>query len=560
MAITNRCSKTSVFALACSMLAQSSAFGQGVPTESPEEQVLRGTVVNRLTHEPIGRALVFSPGKEFATLSDNDGHFALALPRSREGDAGKVNWPNALTALKPGFVEDPNQWYPAVPGMELTIAVTPEALVIGHVQLPSAEAMDGIEVEIYRRQVEDGRPHWVSAGVTRTKSNGEFRFAELAAGSYKLLTRELIDRDPVSSYPGGQVFGYPPAYFPNASDFSKAETIQLAAGQTVQTAISLVEQAYYPVKVPVMNVSAGTTVRVSVSPQGRQGPGYSLVYHDAGQIEGLLPNGSYTIEATSGEPAPRSGSVNIRVQGGAREGPRLIMVPNHAIPVNVKEEFTSPSESGSPAVIARGSKRALQGAYLRLYLVPVDDFDGRGRASLGSSSGAGENDLLIEDVRPGRYWVKVRSSRGYASSITSGGIDLEHQPLVVPARGPIEITMRDDWAEIDSTVEGIAAGSGGESPNRSGLVSPASSAHVYFVPQPDSPGEFREALVAPDGKLNLSRLPPGVYRVLVFDRPQADLEYHDPEAMRAYETEGPLLRLAPGQNPPLRLQVSAISE
>jgi hypothetical protein len=559
--MSNRPSTTSVFALACSILVLSSAFGQGVQTESPQEETIRGTVVNSLTHEPIGRALVFSPDEEFATLTDNDGHFALAFPSSQDEPVSGRYAPNVLIARKPGFVESPDELYPVVPGKELIILLTPEALVIGRVNLPSAEATDGIEVEIYRRQVEGGRAHWVSAGSTRTKSNGEFRFAELPAGSYKLLTHELLDRDPVSFHPGIQVVGYPPVYFPNASDFSKAETIQLAAGQTVQAAISLVEQAYYSVKVPVTNAPAEAGIAVSVSPQGRKGPGYLLSYSQAGQIEGLLPNGTYTIEATSGGPVARTGLVNIRVQGGAVEGPRLVMVPNDAIPVAVKEEFASSENRTPPEVISQGSKRSPQRpeTYLRIYLDPLDEFDRPRLALLGSSPGAGDS-RLINDVQPGRYWVEVRSSRGYASSVTSGGIDLEHQPLVVPSRGPIEITMRDDWAEIDGTVEGIAAGSGAEGLNRSGWVSAESSAQVYFVPQPNSPGEFRDASVAPDGKINLSQVPPGLYRVLAFERPQADLEYHDPAANRAYDGQGQLIRLAPGQNEPLRLQVISMSE
>jgi hypothetical protein len=550
-----RRSATSIFSLACSILALSSAFGQGVQSETPEEETIRGTVVNSVTHEPIGRALVRSPDQQLATLTDNDGHFALALDAEDGKPLSSRSWGSALTARKPGFLERSSV---AVPGKELTIALTPEALVIGHVLLPSSEAPDRLQVEIYRREVEDGQAHWVSAGATRTKSNGEFRFAELAAGSYKLLTRELLDRDPVNVHPGGQLFGYPPVYFPNATDFASAETIQLAAGQTVQAAISLVEQAYYSVKVPVANGSAAGGIMVSVSPQGRKGPGYSLGYNAGGQIEGLLPNGTYTIEGTSFAPIAASGLVSITVKGGAVEGPRLIMVPNRAIPVEVKEEFTSPEDSASPGVSPRGPKGSLKGpgTYLTLYLDPADDVAERRGISPHSSPGSGDDSLLIENAKPGSYWVKVRSTRGYASSITSGGIDLRHEPLVVPSSGPIEITMRDDWAEVDGTVEGIAAIIGAESPNRSGLFSP----EVYFVPQPDNPGEFRDARVAPDGKINSTQVPPGLYRVLAFDRPQADLEYRDPEVMRAYESEGQLIRLAPGPNEPLRLQVISSSE
>jgi hypothetical protein len=559
--MSNRRSAKSILTFTCSILALSSAFAQGVQPEAADEETIRGTVVNSVTHEPIGRALVLSTDR-FATLTDNEGHFAFVFSTSRDGQAGKMDWTRALTARKPGFVER-SQWYTVVRGKEPTIALTPEALVIGHVLLPSSEAPDKIQVEIYRRQVADGTARWVPAGETTTKSNGEFRFADLVAGSYKLFTRELLDRDPLSLHRGGQLFGYPPVYFPNANDFSSAETIQVAAGQTAQVAISLVEKPYYSVKVAITNAPAHAGIMVSVSPQGHRGPGYLLSYNPAGQtIEGLLPSGTYVIAATSGGPTSATGSVTITVKGGAVQGPKLILVYNRAIAVNVKEEFTSPPDGGPQGAVFgglapafRGSKKGLQGPmrYLRLYLDPVDDFDERRRASLGSSAGMGNDSLVVDDVPPGRYWVRVHSSRGYASSVTSGGIDLERQPLVVPSSGPIEITMRDDWAQVDGTVEGSAAAGGAGSPNRS--ASAESSARVYFVPQPDSPGEFREASVTSEGKFNPAQVPPGLYRALAFDRPQENLEYHDPEAMRAYETQGQLIRLEPGQNQPLRLQV-----
>jgi hypothetical protein len=549
--MSNRRSAKSIFALTGSILALSSAFAQGVQPETADEDTIRGTVVNSVTHEPIGRAMVLSSGREFATLTDNEGHFALIVPSSREGTEGKIDWPSALTARKPGFVDE--SWYPTVRGRQLTIALTPEALVIGHVLLPSSEAADRLFVEIYGRYVADGTARWHLRGSTMTKSNGEFRFAELEAGSYKLLTRELLDRDPVSFHPGGPLFGYPPVYFFNAPDFSSAEAIRLAAGQTAQVEMSLVEQAYYPVKVAVTH-PPGAGIAVSVSPLGHKGPGYSLGYN-GDQIVGLLPNGTYTIEATSYGPIAAAGLVNITVKGGAVEGPRLIMVPSRAIPVKVKEEFTSPANSRPQGVIFRRSRKGLQGpgTYLSLELDPVDDLDVRRPASFHSSPGAEDDSLLIEGAPPGRYWVRIRSSQGYASSVTSGGIDLERQPLVVPSSAPIEVTMRDDWAQVDGIVEGFAATGGGGSPNRS--TSPESSYHVYFVPQPDSPGEFREATVTAEGKLNASQVAPGLYRVLAFDRPRDNFEYHDPEAMRAFETEGQLIRLEPGQNQALRLQV-----
>jgi len=55
-------------------------------------------------------------------------------------------------------------------------------------------------------------------------------------------------------------------------------------------------------------------------------------------------------------------------------------------------------------------------------------------------------------------------------------------------------------------------------------------------------------------------MPPGTYRVLAFDRPQPDLEYRNPEAMKAYDAKGQLVRLIAGQKEHLHLQLVSPAE
>jgi len=124
--------------------------------------------------------------------------------------------------------------------------------------------------------------------------------------------------------------------------------------------------------------------------------------------------------------------------------------------------------------------------------------------------------------------------------------------------------MRDDWAEVEGTVEGIAKSLSETEMSQLRVWNQAasyeSSAHVYLAPFPDSSGEFRDVWVPPGGKFNLQQAPPGVYRVLAFDHPQPELDYRDAEAMRAYESKGQVVRLVAGQKEQLRLQVISTSE
>jgi hypothetical protein len=48
--------------------------------------------------------------------------------------------------------------------------------------------------------------------------------------------------------------------------------------------------------------------------------------------------------------------------------------------------------------------------------------------------------------------------------------------------------------------------------------------------------------------------------MLAFDRPQPELEYRNPETMRAYDAKGQLVRLVAGQKEHLHLQLISTSE
>ena len=591
-----------------------SARAQNPQPENKQTDSIRGVVVNSVTHEPVGRALVYSSDNRFATMTDGEGHFEFTFPPeetngNKEGASESTNAPSMtggsvtcgpggcisvnppyrgpsrpqmLMARKPGFLDERNgtlngnlNLQAAVAGKELTIEITPEALIVGRVVLANSEVSDPIQVEIYRLRVQNGSAHWDRSGGASTRSNGEFRFAELSAGTYKLLTRELMDRDPVTFDPNGQLYGYPPIYFPNATDFAAAQTIQLAGGQVFQANISLVKHPYYRVKVALAHVPTGVAgLGIVVSPMGHRGPGFALGYNNDDQaIEGSLPDGNYTLEASSYGPNAVSGLLNISVKGAALEGPRMSLVPNGSISVDVKEEFTSTEESGPPGMIIQGSSPSGNERgprrYLSVYLESADDFGRGGGGSLRQPSGPDDDTLAIDGVAPGRYWVLAHSARGFVAAIRSGTTDLQHRPLVVGVGGsgaPIEITLRDGTAELDGTIEGVSASLGtttGSETSPTGLAHPqgdTSSAYVQCIPLPDSSGEVREISASRDGKFGPLEMPPGTYRVLAFsDGPQL-LEYRNPEAMRAYESKGQVVRLIPGQKEHLHLQVISSSE
>jgi hypothetical protein len=263
----------------------------------------------------------------------------------------------------------------------------------------------------------------------------------------------------------------------------------------------------------------------------------------------MLPNGVYSIEVASSQPNnAMTGLQTIAIKNGPVDGPGIILRPNGTIAVNVREEFTAADRASSPTVnYGRGAGLSGPRRYLNVTLEPADDFGMERSISLRDPTGPGDDALVLAGAPAGRYWVRVQSSRGYAASIRSGAIDLQHRQLVVGVGGgasPIEITMRDDTAEISGTVEGIAPPAPGPNPARGGPTQ--NRVRVYCVPLPDSSGQFTDGWVHPDGTFDAPNLPPGTYRVLAYDHLQNDIEYRNPEAMQAYESKGTVVRVAAG--------------
>lgn len=546
---------SSAIPFAC-FLAVNSLYAQ---SNNSDATFIRGVVVNNQTHEPIGHALVYSPDNRFATLTDDRGRFQFNLSSTGNVRNTGESFPNALMARKPGFLPinyDQQILQSSDDLSAITIPLVPEALIVGHVQTSGAAGFDRIQVELFRRNIREGAEHWDSAGIFASRSNGEFRFAELQAGSYKLVTHEFIDRDPTSFNPRGPLIGYPPVFYPSAPDFSTASVIRLEPGATYIANISAARREYYPVKIKLTNPPADNAIGVHVWPQGRPGPGYSLGYNPGEQtILGSLPDGSYVIQVSSYGPHAMNGAASLLVKGAPVDGQTVSLEPTISIPVSIRLEF---QHQETLAQISSSGNERVPNAGFRLVnvnLLPTDDYGGEGGASMRHAQNPEDDSPpMIENVFPGRYRVIVNTPFGFPSSVTSGGINLLNQPLVVSPGGavsPIEIILRDDGAEIDGMVEDSSS-------------PPASTRHfqgqVYFIPLAEGGGQLHMTWIMADGRFQLRQLPPGSYRVLAFNRSLQELEYTNAEATKKFDSKSQVIQVSPGQKQHLRLPLISWDE
>ena len=126
----------------------------------------------------------------------------------------------------------------------------------------------------------------------------------------------------------------------------------------------------------------------------------------------------------------------------------------------------------------------------------------------------------------------------------------------------IDIVVRYDTGQINATLDGEPVqinsfASGGSMPSwaRDRLFGAGPGPRVYCLPAGNDGGPPREFFNLPEGNYVLSELPPGDYRILTFDEPQ-EFEYHNPDAMRAYDSMGQVVHLTAGQK--LQLQLKPI--
>jgi len=118
--VSRRCSRSAI-ALAITLFSNfPSQIAAQDTTHTDATEHIRGVVINSVTHEPIGRALVFSPDNSFATMTDDCGRFEFTFTPAEPQQTGTSvtdgfqlnrgfqnptpNRPSELMARKVGFV------------------------------------------------------------------------------------------------------------------------------------------------------------------------------------------------------------------------------------------------------------------------------------------------------------------------------------------------------------------------------------------------------------------------------------------------------------------------
>lgn len=203
--------------------------------------VLAGKVVDATSKEGIRKATVYATAEQssgsqpsgvhftantiYSAVTDESGTFRFtAIPPGAyslraEKAAYLVGRGTALTRAK------------VVAGEEITVPAIPLArhgIISGRVTDSDGDPLEQVSVQAI--PVRGGRGAGSQMRNVMTDDRGEFRIAQLAAGSYKLLANKPSSTQVVGGRgEASQVSA--PTYFPAATDYSAAASIQVGSGE-----------------------------------------------------------------------------------------------------------------------------------------------------------------------------------------------------------------------------------------------------------------------------------------------------------------------------------------
>jgi hypothetical protein len=514
---------------------------------------LHGSVVDGTTGKPLARALVQSSDRRIAVMTDSEGNFAvdLSVP-PRVAGASTAAGPRllnlggnqfVLTAQKPGYM--PAQQLSLLPlddtlsSTDVKLKLMPMATITGRVSASGTDDPFNVRVTLLLHQGDgEGRRIWMQMNSQNTNSRGEFRFTNLRPGEYTLMTGEWRGDGPLPPRPNTITQQYPPVFYGDAQSLAGAVKLHLHYGDTAQAELHLHLATYYPVTVPIANRQQNSSVNVRlVDTESFGGFGLGYNFRD-GVVEGSLPNGHYNLLLNSFGQQQASALVSINVDGAPVRTAAITLVPAGTIPVRIHTQF-SRQQTEQPNQAYDGPLERLNGSRTGqappLVQLLLQSEDGIGYATTPVRHGSSD-DLVLQNVTPGTYFVRAQVFRGYAASVTSGGVDLLQQPLIVSAAGtaePIDVTLRDDSARLTGSVT-------------SGSNSPLQPTFILLLPT-DTTAQYVQGFAGPDGKFTIPSLVPGNYRVFAIRNMREQIPYRDPESMREYDGKGSTFTAAPGQ-------------
>jgi hypothetical protein len=551
-------------------------------TEAPR-YTLKGTVVNAVTGEVIRGARIelessgpegwappptattqvgfskmevrLGTNPETAQLSDIHGQFEFT---------GLLGGSAKLTARKPGFFSEaelaPFKPRPRVlvepDTPPVVIKLTPESVISGKIVNEHDEPVEGVGVRLMRESLQNGRRAWAAMPGTMTNEDGEFRFAELMAGTYYVEVTPwwrnslLVKQE--------HLRGFNRVFFPGAHDFQAAEPILPNAGQKFRADMQVSREPFYRVSGVVSGQVPGELDQqlecVDAAGEVLQFP--VTVNSKEGKFDVQVPAGSWVIrlkQAGDAEGSGLSGQVAVKVAGDMKDV-RLKLAPElRLVPLITRVETSSGAGAADGKGNADGGGLPPQLAARLVVLSPeqktpwMEDL-----VAETVQLSAGEVNAFA-GLQPGRYTLRSRvgdpgepsfladaNSGWYVKSAQSGSVDLLRDALAVSEDATpqaIEIVFSSDG----SALSGVVSEGGRPSPGPVLLMSEG------------IPFYNRVLMANEDGRFIAIGLAPGNYSVLALEDGDK-LAWAEPEVWANYAGQATAVTIEANQPAELKLE------
>ncbi|HKW34049.1 MAG TPA: carboxypeptidase-like regulatory domain-containing protein [Candidatus Acidoferrum sp.] len=498
----------------------------------------RGKVVNSVTGEPVGDALVqiYALGQR-VQFTRSDGTFAFAdlPPGSYSPVARKLGFFNDQE-LSRGAPPPPIQ---AATNEPVVLKLTPEAIIYGEVKNENEQPLEGVVVRAQQWQVQNGQRKLATLGDTVTDDEGNFRLANLSSGRYYLsfpssngggwsTTYQLNSKKQDKQ-------GYGAEFYPGVSDVKSATVIETRPGAQVHIVQALRRERLFEVSgvvhgadpesgfnLMLMN-SAGDFVQKGVRINPKTGQF---------QLQGV-PAGAYLLRVTANmRPALRNTASGLLAL--ADEEPRPLTA---ALPLQVYSDVSGLVVLGTGTSIGvqvrdeTSESNGANGLHQVLLQMAPHEFSSFSAAIMMPPNPRDRRAMTrFEGLAPDTYTVEAMpNGPWYIASLRCGGEDLLRDDLAISEGAslpPIEVTLRDDGAQLtvhvkekgQSAVAGILLFSS-DYPRRSQLLGSATS-------------------------LSTSNLAPGTYYVIAM-RDAQSLEFRSPAVMAPYLANATEVTLGP---------------
>lgn len=425
---------------------------------------------------------------------------------------------------------------------DLTIEMTQQATITGKVVDGEGDPVGRSQVALYRWTYRDGkrRPQ-ATPGGGMSDENGEFKISGVAPGRYYLCSSRpfrsmgvIRNADPKKANAPEEDFAA--TCYPNATDFTSAVAIDVAAGQNLPAIeIRLRKGPVFRVKGKLVGEVPGhplNLVQLQLSVTDATGPGMmagggSSVDKDGNFELPRVHPGSYKVTAMIFQGMPQVfGATTFTVGTENLSDVVLPITPPADLKGHIRKEGAE-----NPAPPADGKGEAAKTANYIVSMFPENGIV----YSDPNVTPDKEGNFTVKDLSPGRYQISVsgladgtylKSVRLGAQEMPPDGIDLssgiagELNVIVATGAGQIEGTI--------SNEEGKAAGGS-----------------VTLVPEPAAPG-YRHLyrIISPDqnGHFTFENLPPGKYRISGWEEIEPGA-FMDPEFTKPFEGKSVVVTL-----------------